>query len=76
MAELSFFRTRKTLHEGRCGSLEAGNRVTVTCARANCLIHDGQIGFCLFASIEAGKLYSLGYGSPAALQVIPSRKSP
>ena len=45
------------------------------CPRA-CLIADGEIGFCGVRKNIAGKLYSLSYGMPVALNVDPIEKKP
>ena len=42
----------------------------------HCHIHAGQAGFCFIRVNRGGKLYSLGYGSPAALQIDPVEKKP
>ncbi len=42
----------------------------------HCHIHSGQAGFCFIRVNRGGKLYSLGYGSPAALQIDPIEKKP
>jgi pyruvate formate lyase activating enzyme len=45
------------------------------CPRA-CLIADGKIGFCGVRKNTAGKLYSLSYGIPVALNIDPIEKKP
>ncbi len=45
------------------------------CPRA-CLIADGECGFCGVRKNIAGKLYSLSYGMPVALNVDPIEKKP
>ena len=42
----------------------------------HCHIGDGQAGFCFIRVNQGGKLYSLGYASPAALQIDPIEKKP
>ena len=42
----------------------------------HCHIGEGQSGFCFIRANEGGKLYSLGYASPAALQIDPIEKKP
>ena len=37
---------------------------------------EGQSGFCFIRVNQGGKLYSLGYASPAALQIDPIEKKP
>ncbi|HWY42948.1 MAG TPA: AmmeMemoRadiSam system radical SAM enzyme [Candidatus Sulfotelmatobacter sp.] len=76
MAELSILQGMETLHEGRWWESEPGNRVHCYLCPRHCHIHDGQSGFCFIRVNRGGKLYSLGYGSPAALQVDPIEKKP
>jgi pyruvate formate lyase activating enzyme len=76
MAELSILQDVETLHEGSWWEAEAGNRVHCFLCPRHCHIHDGQSGFCFIRVNRGGKLYSLGYGSPAALQVDPIEKKP
>lgn len=45
------------------------------CPRA-CSIADGEIGFCGVRKNVAGKLYSLSYGMPVALNIDPIEKKP
>ena len=45
------------------------------CPRA-CLIADGKIGFCGVRENIGGKLYSLSYGMPVALNIDPIEKKP
>ena len=42
----------------------------------HCHIGEGQSGFCFIRANQGGKLYSLGYASPAALQIDPIEKKP
>ena len=42
----------------------------------HCHIGEGQSGFCFIRVNQGGKLYSLGYASPAALQIDPIEKKP
>jgi pyruvate formate lyase activating enzyme len=76
MAELAILDDASTLHEGRWWEPEEGNRVHCFLCPRHCHIHDGQSGFCFIRVNRGGKLYSLGYGSPAALQVDPIEKKP
>ena len=41
-----------------------------------CVIEDGQCGFCAVRKNIAGKLYSLSYGRPVALNVDQIEKKP
>jgi len=76
MAELASFGEVSMLHEGRWWEPEAGNRVHCFLCPRHCHIHDGQSGFCFIRVNRGGRLYSLGYGSPAAVQVDPIEKKP
>jgi len=76
MAELAILDDASTLHEGRWWEPEAGNRVHCFLCPRHCHIHDGQSGFCFIRVNRGGNLYSLGYGSPAALQIDPIEKKP
>ncbi len=76
MAELAILNETAGLHEGRWWEPEPGNRVHCYLCPRHCHIHQGQSGFCFIRVNRAGKLYSLGYGSPAALQVDPIEKKP
>lgn len=42
----------------------------------HCHIGNGQTGFCFIRKNEEGKLYQLGYGRPAALNIDPIEKKP
>jgi pyruvate formate lyase activating enzyme len=76
MVELSILQEVETLHEGRWWEAEPGNRVHCFLCPRHCHIHEGQSGFCFIRVNRGGKLYSLGYGSPAALQIDPIEKKP
>ena len=58
------------------GGPEAGNKVHCYLCPRHCHIGDGQAGFCFIRANEGGKLYSLGYAHPAALQIDPIEKKP
>jgi pyruvate formate lyase activating enzyme len=64
------------LHEARWWDAEPGGRVHCYLCPRHCHIHAGQAGFCYIRVNRGGQLYSLGYGSPAALQVDPIEKKP
>jgi pyruvate formate lyase activating enzyme len=53
-----------------------GGRVHCYLCPRHCHIGPGQAGFCFIRVNQGGKLYSLGYASPAALQVDPIEKKP
>lgn len=80
MAELAILKDtavqNSPLHEARWWEPEPGNRVHCFLCPRHCRIHEGQSGFCFIRVNRGGKLYSLGYGSPAALQVDPIEKKP
>jgi len=74
--ELKILQKTDELHEGRWWEPEAGGRVHCYLCPRHCHIHSGQSGFCFIRVNQGGKLYSLGYGAPAALQVDPIEKKP
>ena len=81
MAELAILKDAaalhsEPLHEARWWEPEPGGRVHCFLCPRHCRIHEGQSGFCFIRVNRGGKLYSLGYGSPAALQVDPIEKKP
>jgi pyruvate formate lyase activating enzyme len=55
--------------------LENGKVHCYLCPR-DCKIGEGQAGFCFIRKNEGGKLVTLGYGRPAAVQVDPVEKKP
>jgi pyruvate formate lyase activating enzyme len=55
--------------------LENGKVHCYLCPR-DCKIGEGQAGFCFIRKNEGGKLVTLGYGRPAAVQVDPIEKKP
>jgi pyruvate formate lyase activating enzyme len=64
------------LHEARWWEAEAGGKVHCYLCPRHCHIGEGQAGFCFIRANEGGKLYSLGYAHPAALQIDPIEKKP
>lgn len=76
MKELTIVQDTEQLHEGRWWEAEAGGRVHCYLCPRHCHIHPGQAGFCYIRVNREGKLYTLGYGSPAALQIDPIEKKP
>jgi pyruvate formate lyase activating enzyme len=76
MQKLKILQKTETLHEGRWWEPEADERVHCFLCPRHCHIRPGQTGFCFIRVNEGGKLYSLGYGSPAALQIDPIEKKP
>jgi len=76
MDELKILRKTDSLYEARWWEAEPGGRVHCYLCPRHCHIHPGQAGFCFIRMNQGGKLYSLGYGSPAALQIDPIEKKP
>jgi pyruvate formate lyase activating enzyme len=76
VSELKILQKTDELHEGRWWEPEAGGRVHCYLCPRHCHIHSGQSGFCFIRVNQGGKLYNLGYGAPAALQVDPIEKKP
>jgi len=62
--------------EGLWWEPEAGGRVHCYLCPRHCHIGDGQNGFCFIRVNRGGRLVSLGYGRPAALQIDPIEKKP
>jgi pyruvate formate lyase activating enzyme len=76
MKDLKIFQKTETLYEGRWWEAEAGGRVHCYLCPRHCHINPGQAGFCFIRVNQGGRLYSLGYGAPAALQIDPIEKKP
>jgi pyruvate formate lyase activating enzyme len=77
MPELPIFEQKiPAAHEARWWEPESGGRVHCYLCPRHCHIGPGQAGFCFIRVNEGGRLYSLGYGSPAALQIDPIEKKP
>src|SRR5690348_5143022 len=76
MPELTVLQKSERLHEARWWEPEAGGKVHCYLCPRHCHIHPGQAGFCFIRVNREGKLYSLGYGAPAALQIDPIEKKP
>jgi len=64
------------LHEARWWEPEANGKVHCYLCPRHCHIGEGQAGFCFIRANEGGKLYSLGYAHPAAMQIDPIEKKP
>ncbi len=64
------------MHEARWWEAEPNGKVHCYLCPRHCHIGEGQAGFCFIRANEGGKLYSLGYAHPAALQVDPIEKKP
>lgn len=76
MGSLNILQKTEALHEGLWWEPEANGRVHCYLCPRHCHIHPGQAGFCFIRVNQDGRLYSLGYGAPAALQVDPIEKKP
>lgn len=76
MSELAVLQKTEVLHEALWWEAEANGRVHCFLCPRHCHIHPGQSGFCFIRVNHDGKLYSLGYGAPAALQIDPIEKKP
>jgi pyruvate formate lyase activating enzyme len=63
-------------YEARWWEPEPGGKAHCYLCPRHCHIGVGQAGFCFIRVNEGGKLYSLGYAHPAALQVDPIEKKP
>jgi pyruvate formate lyase activating enzyme len=73
---LQILPSARTLQEALWWEPEPNNRVHCYLCPRHCHIGDGQSGFCYIRANQNGKLYSLGYASPAALAVDPIEKKP
>jgi pyruvate formate lyase activating enzyme len=76
MNELKVLQKTQALHEARWWEPDTNGRVHCFLCPRHCRIHPGQSGFCFIRVNEDGRLYNLGYGAPAALQVDPIEKKP
>ncbi len=76
MKELKILQKTDTLHEARWWEPEPNGRVHCYLCPRHCHIGLGQSGFCFIRINQEGKLYNLGYASPAALQIDPIEKKP
>jgi pyruvate formate lyase activating enzyme len=76
MNELKIFQKTESQYEGRWWEPMPDGRVHCYLCPRHCHIGEGQAGFCFIRVNEGGKLYSLGFASPAALQIDPIEKKP
>jgi pyruvate formate lyase activating enzyme len=76
MQDLKILQKSAELHEARWWEAEPGGKVHCYLCPRHCHIGEGQAGFCYIRANEGGKLYSLGYAHPAAMQVDPIEKKP
>ena len=76
MQDFKILQKTESLHEARWWESMPGGRIHCYLCPRHCHIGEGQSGFCFIRVNQGGKLYSLGYASPAALQVDPIEKKP
>jgi pyruvate formate lyase activating enzyme len=76
MQELKIFQKTESLHQARWWETMPDGRLHCYLCPRHCHIGEGQAGFCFIRVNQGGKLYSLGYASPAALQIDPIEKKP
>jgi pyruvate formate lyase activating enzyme len=76
MSTLPILQAAPSLREALWWEREPSERVHCYLCPRHCHIGKGQSGFCFIRVNQNGKLYSLGYASPAALQVDPIEKKP
>src|SRR5690242_2713813 len=76
MPELTVLQKSERLQEARWWEPAGGGKVHSYLCPRHWHVHPGQAGFCIFRVTREGKLYSLGYGAPAALQIDPIEKKP
>jgi pyruvate formate lyase activating enzyme len=76
MSDLKVLQRTEELREARWWEPEESGRVHCFLCPRHCHIHPGQSGFCFIRINHGGKLYNLGYGAPAALQIDPIEKKP
>ncbi|OPZ19114.1 MAG: pyruvate formate lyase-activating enzyme 1 [candidate division BRC1 bacterium ADurb.BinA364] len=62
--------------EARWWTPQPDGRILCTLCPRDCRIAEGQRGFCYIRKNEGGRLVSLGYGRPSALQIDPIEKKP
>jgi pyruvate formate lyase activating enzyme len=76
MTDLHILQKTASLHEALWWEPEANARVHCYLCPRHCHIGPGQSGFCFIRVNENGRLFNLGYGAPAALQIDPIEKKP
>ena len=76
MGNLTSLQNTVGLHEARWWEPEDKGKVHCYLCPRHCHIGEGQSGFCFIRANQGGKLYSLGYAHPAALQIDPIEKKP
>src|SRR5438477_6424075 len=76
MSSLPILEESIALHEAQWWDRAADGRIHCYLCPRHCHIKGGQAGFCFIRVNRGGKLYSFGYGAPAALQIDPIEKKP
>ncbi len=76
MQDLQILPETESLHEARWWDTDANGKIHCYLCPRHCHIGEGQAGFCFIRVNRGGKLYSLGYASPAAIQIDPIEKKP
>jgi pyruvate formate lyase activating enzyme len=76
MPDLKILESTESLHEARWWDTDAGGKIHCYLCPRHCHIGEGQSGFCFIRVNRGGKLYTLGYASPAAIQIDPIEKKP
>lgn len=76
MPEVKILQQPSVLHEARWWESEPEQKVHCFLCPRHCHVHNGQSGFCFIRVNHAGKLYTLGYAHPAAIQIDPIEKKP
>ena len=76
VAQLEILQPTESLHDARWWETDASGKIHCYLCPRHCHIGEGQAGFCFIRVNRGGKLYSLGYASPAAIQIDPIEKKP
>ena len=76
MSDLKILQKTQNLHPAQWWEPMGDGRVHCYLCPRHCHIGEGQAGFCFIRVNQGGALYSLGYASPAAMQIDPIEKKP
>lgn len=76
MESLKSLQKSGELHGARWWESEPNGKVHCYLCPRHCHIGEGQAGFCFIRANQGGKLYTLGYAHPAAIQIDPIEKKP
>ena len=76
MPDSKFPAEKASFHGARWWEAEPNGKVHCYLCPRHCHIGEGQAGFCFIRANQGGKLFSLGYAHPAALQIDPIEKKP